>query len=1331
MDRNRKGGFETMRTTTTKTTKIIRKGSTGIVQHESSSTSSTSSTVKRKSSITTSTVSLVTFNTNVEPGDSLPEFTIKPPPLNVPEGKNVFMRAKIAGEPKPKVCWKRGAGNDVKEFGERFRDRYDAITGEHSLQIENATMDDTDTYKCVATNAYAEATCTFSLTVIENQEKTVDFKSMMKKRSKLPPPPPPKEVKVLTEKEIMELLMNTEKKDLERVCFELGITDFRGMLKKLKQMKKKHEEAIETVTLLKDMVDVVVKTGEKAIFEVHLEFKDPNHQRVRWFKNKELLMTAASAGKYEHKQFSSKHTLVIANADLSDQAAYSVEANEKTWTANLKVIDDPCRILSNLRPAHCKEKTIAMFEVALSKSQGDLKWTFNGMPIKRSDKMEIVSRDGGKIHQLIIKDARLSDKGTYGVCIGDQTSSAELIVDKEPIKFSSNLKTVRVKEKSGARLECEITTKDVTVRWLKNGQPIPQHLLDSGKVKVVSSGKHQELVIEDATLEDSGQYSIVVVQEGDTKEYVSAADVHVEERMATLQSGLSDQEVRTGQPSEFTVVLDDEKVEGTWRCDGKVIEQDDNVKIVKQGAVHKITIKNTQDKNMGRYTFTAKGVKTEGNLNVADPPEIDADLLERLMREPITVRAGQTALIDIAFTGKPVPKITWLKDGLEVEEDARTTLHRTSSQTSFCRANCQREDSGVVTLRLKSPCGSVSVDMQLNVIDVPKPPQGPVEFTERTGQCVTMKWKAPKDNGGRPVTSFVVERRQVGRSSWIKVGEVDSSETSFSYDKVEEGKQYQFRIRAVNTEGVSEALESAEVYAGEPYVPPGSPSAPVVSNVTKSSVTLSWQPPQSDGGSAILGYMVERRKKGSSLWVPVNTQLVQGTEVEAGKLAEDVEYEFQVTAVNAAGPGTPSSTSIPVLARDPIYPPGKLEDLWVTETTYSSVSLAWKPPLADSNSGSGGNSEAQGYVVEMRSEDSGEWVRCSKELVTGTRFTATGLREKGRYFFRVRAVNEAGVGEARELDKYVVAMPPPAAPRFHLTSRHQSYVFLKAGETLRLAVRFSGIPTPTVTWQKNTLALPDRANVSTEGGSTHMVISSADRSDSGIYSVNLANEAGSETMKIRVTVADVPRPPGEITLAEEISQTVTLTWEPSPDDLPEERVYYVVMKRDSSTMSWFILSDRVAHTRYTVTNLVPGRKYFFRVMARNDLGVSQPTDCKDAWQVPKQKNLFEVKLNQYQDKEREFAPEFVLPLKDHVAPPGNDVKMSCAVSGNPRPRVAWLCDGEPVSETSNVWCSDTYGVCSLHVALATAKDSGVYSAVASNHLGEASCSGKLAVTGEN
>ena len=51
---------------------------------------------------------------------------------------------------------------------------------------------------------------------------------------------------------------------------------------------------------------------------------------------------------------------------------------------------------------------------------------------------------------------------------------------------------------------------------------------------------------------------------------------------------------------------------------------------------------------------------------------------------------------------------------------------------------------------------------------------------------------------------------------------------------------------------------------------PSAPAAPEVSGVTRTSVTLSWRPPRSDGGSEITGYYVESKSQSAYNWTLCN-----------------------------------------------------------------------------------------------------------------------------------------------------------------------------------------------------------------------------------------------------------------------------------------------------------------------------------------------------------------------------------------------------------------------------------------------------------------------------
>ncbi|KAJ8249398.1 hypothetical protein GJAV_G00234370 [Gymnothorax javanicus] len=1275
-------------------------------------------TEHRKVSSVVESYSHVQKSSNIPAGESMPEFEERPRPITVQEGDKAAFRAKVTGMPKPTVTWQRESGQPLSEG---FRDFFDSINKQEILQAKAVAMEDADVYKCIASNAHGEAICSISLIVTENT--ALAFKKKLKKGAAIGSR---RVEKKITEEEMLKILSGAEKKDYERICAEYGFTDFRGILKKLKEMKKKVD--VEMVRILKPLETITTKVGTNVIFDTILELRDPN-QKMSWIKGTELLRIQYSMGKYELKQMGTKYMLHVNNVDMEDMGTYTLQVGDKTTSAKLKVIDEPLKFVSDLKPMTVTERQTAVFEVRLSKKT-DLPpvWKFKGKELKRDDKMDVIVSEDGLTYTLKIKDVRPSDTGDYSLSLGDLTATAPLCIERIPIKFVSHLKNCRVKERGKARLECEMSSKDVHIRWLKDGRDIT----NNPRYIFMREGKRAEVIIDDCDLSDSGEFAIVCTQDNDTHEYVSSSNLTVEERFASVKSGLSDVQCPTGSEAELSVVLNDEKVEGVWLKDGKEVDMSD-VQVVKQGAVHKLIFKKVGGHHEGKYTFKTKGAETEATLSIADPPVIDPGVLELLAAGPVTVKAGQTAHIKIPFKGKPTPKVTWFKDGIEMTPDDRTTVERDHESTTLVLTKCVREDSGAIMLRLKSDAGTAIANLHLNVIDRPKPPQK-VEFLECSGKGISMKWKAPRDNGGKPITSFVIERRAVGKKSWIKVGEVDSKTTTFNNDKVEEGKAYQYRIRAVNQEGMSDPLETEEVFAGDPIEPPGMASQPQIADVTKDAITVTWTPPAEDGGAPVLGYIVERRKKGSTMWVPVNKELVQDTKYTVDGLVEDMEYEFRVISVNRAGPGHPSSTSSSVVARDPIRAPGLVKDLHVTDSSNSSISLGWNPPdQGDAPSG---------YILEVRAEDAKEWTKCTKIPITGTNYTVGGLQERMKYFFRIRAVNEGGVGEPIELDKGVLAMPPPAPPKFDLHAKMKNHLVVRAGMALCINVKFTvslglfhslrprltqGSPPPVVTWLKE--GLPTKGREAITKGKTHsqFLISSAHRADSGPYRVHLRNDYGEVHFDVHVQVLDIPRPPRNLRLMEEVPGTVTLHWDHTPDLADDPNTHYIILKRDASTATWFTAADRVFSQKYTVTGLLPGRKYYFRVIARNEIGDSDPLDTKEQFSIAKEKEHLSLQMKEYKPKEVALKPEFVLPLKDHAVRCGHDCTMSCAFLGTTPIQASWYKGEVNISDGPRFWQSTANGVCTLTIPTCNVKDNGDYTLVLENRLGKAQCKCSLIV----
>ena len=101
----------------------------------------------------------------------------------------------------------------------------------------------------------------------------------------------------------------------------------------------------------------------------------------------------------------------------------------------------------------------------------------------------------------------------------------------------------------------------------------------------------------------------------------------------------------------------------------------------------------------------------------------------------------------------------------------------------------------------------------------PLPPTGPLEISNVSKDHATLSWKPPKDDGGNRVTGYIVERRDTskGADAWIPVVQ-GCRETTFTVPSLLDGHEYEFRVMALNENGVSEPLRSsAPVTAKLPF----------------------------------------------------------------------------------------------------------------------------------------------------------------------------------------------------------------------------------------------------------------------------------------------------------------------------------------------------------------------------------------------------------------------------------------------------------------------------------------------------------------------------------
>ncbi|XP_075946349.1 immunoglobulin-like and fibronectin type III domain-containing protein 1 [Anarhichas minor] len=783
--------------------------------------------------------------------------------------------------------------------------------------------------------------------------------------------------------------------------------------------------------------------------------------------------------------------------------------------------------------------------------------------------------------------------------------------------------------------------------------------------------------------------------------------------------GLSDVNAIINESAELTCKLSSEDCEGAWFRDGKKVSHD-NFSASKDGTIHKLVIIRCEEEHSGKYRFEADGRKTEAMINVKDPPRFDQEDVIAFT-EPVTVKAGHNAIFKLHFVGHEPVKIKWYREEEELLDDNNTMIEKSASHSRLLLSRCQRRNTGEIKIKLKNEHGFIEAISQLIVLDKPTPPLGPAEVTESSAVCIEFKWRPPKDDGGSPVINYTIERQQVGRNTWKKMGEVPGV-PSYRDTDVDHGRKYCYRVRAVTAEGTSEVMETDDMQAGT-LAFPGPPAPPKVVSTYDDCVNISWTSPNKTGGSRILGYILEKRKKGSNLWAVVNAmhEIIKEKKYAVKDVVAGMEYEFRVTAINLSGVGEFSNPSEFVFARDPKKPPGKVTNLKVTETSYTHLVLTWtkpedKPEIQD---------EAKGYFVEIRPAECLEWSRRNTTLIITTSFSVKGLKSMNMYWVRVIATNDGGKSAPEELANYVLAMPSPVRPKF-TNRKMKSFLVVRAGNSVRITVNFEASPRPHIMWVKDNVPVTKRVTISNSDGSSQLLIPSSERSDSGIYSILVKNLAGQETFSTEVRVTDDPKPPGPVELDENVPGTVTMIWQPSPDEKRDDRLHYTVSKLDSTKRTWTTVAEKLFNNRFTVCNIMHGRDYHFRVYAKNDMGVSAPSDSPTCGKE-KKKEKFVVSVPTRKDCDLRCAPTFIVPLKLHTASKGYECCMSCAVKGIPKPRITWYRNHISLNTDTNYYISNTCGVCSMSILHVGHKDMGEYTIAAENALGRAECSTVLSV----
>jgi Immunoglobulin I-set domain/Fibronectin type III domain len=427
------------------------------------------------------------------------------------------------------------------------------------------------------------------------------------------------------------------------------------------------------------------------------------------------------------------------------------------------------------------------------------------------------------------------------------------------------------------------------------------------------------------------------------------------------------------------------------------------------------------DRTKGKVTNVQEGHEYEFRVvavNKAGPSE-PSDISKSVVAKPRflaphidrknllkkTLHSGQMLHVEADVAGEPAPKVQWyFKDKL-VEGSDRIKLENEPYKTTFIIPKTRRADNGVYVIIAKNDSGTDTVEFELEILSKPSPPKGPIQVSDVTAEGCHLKWEAPEDDGGEPIDHYVVERMDTETGRWIPVCESKTPEADVT--GLTEGKDYCFRVRAVNAEGESDPLDlEGTVRAKNPFDVPDAPGKPEFQDWSRNHVDLTWKAPESDGGAPILKYIVEKKDNFSSKWQKCMETDGPLTKARVTELIEGNKYQFRVKAVNKGGQSQPSPASEQILAKDRFAAPridrSTLKNLTMKggQLLKMDVKISGEPPPHKYWILNKEKIENKQYDIQIEYED------------YRTKITIQSLTRKHGGTYVIKAENDSGRDEA-------------------------------------------------------------------------------------------------------------------------------------------------------------------------------------------------------------------------------------------------------------------------------------------------------------------------------
>uniref|UniRef100_A0A1I8Q6N2 Obscurin n=1 Tax=Stomoxys calcitrans TaxID=35570 RepID=A0A1I8Q6N2_STOCA len=1275
---------------------------------------------------------------------------------NTHVGGTAILEMQCKGFPKPAVQVKHDG--EVVKVDDRHKFLYESDES-MSLLIKHATTEDAGVYTIHAMNELGEDSSEINLVVKappkikKVKDVVVQVKETVKIEVEIEGNPKPILNLTMNGKDIIEeknvkMSSTSVGKHTEKITIEIKeikLTQSGNYsIRATNELSQTSEYWNVTVFSKPEFVKTLEEEyvhGEKETVIMSCRIDAFPESKLTWYQDGKEINLKNS--KYSVSTDGNCYTLKITGVTRVDAGEYSVKAeNEHGSTTSKTKLLIKCtpEITKGLKNLIITEgDTDVTLNVAVDAyPKPGIKWFIDGIEIDEKRK-EFRRQEEGNDYKLIMKEATTALQGTYSVVVmndyGKLQQECVVTVKCKP-KIKKQLKDIEVEEGKSFTLEAEIYSEpEATVKWFKNGQECSA----DARLKIIHDSKRYEeynLTLNLCKPEDTGTYEVRA--KNDVGETVSKCQVNVlsksskaapERKRRRLDNGfcllfsaqpeidhvdIFEQHSFESVPLKYEVIAHGiPKPEAIWYKDGKEIKEDANTALIVEGDKYRLEKKSLKLEDAGTYKVVIKnkvGEKThQGVLSLSGIAEYRKPIVKKGLTD-VSTHKGKPLSLPVVFTADPEPKMVWLKDGKPIEgnhEHMKLSVAKKELQHGLVEYTCTmnidstvHEDNGRYELQLENKYGKITVGCFADVLSKPEiiglRDQGCLP-----GQTVCFD-VVVKANPKPKVTWSRGNENLCNNENCEVIADVDANKYRLVFQAVASNDLGTYTLTAVNNEGTTAQDFNLNVHVEKPtFITPPEDKVvhdyhPALTQVVVHGVPLpkvEW----TRDGKPIDDKMTDKAT-GEPLY------RIKDNAVAYDQMASELEVlhfrmndigKYAAVASNDTGT-TEGPFKLTMLEMAPMF----VKNLEPTKEVHQTEPLTLQcivdgSPLP----------VIQWYKDNEEVKPSGHIkITTTPEGLCKLEIEECTPNDSGAY--KLAITNEHG----KKVALCAVAVTPkPLTPTFVEPIGDQK---LTVGEPLKLNAKVNGFPAPEIKWYKDGVQLrPSKAInfINNPNGQIGIAIDVTTPQDAGVYKCVISNRGGEVQGVAKVQVLPKECKPEFVA---ELKDARSIEGFPVKMDVK-------VLAYPQPEVKWFHNGTEVsaADKRHALLSN-PDNTYSMIIEKPSvaDSGLYEVIATNVKGSAASKAKLFVAPVTD--ENAAEEAPAFISALSDANADEGQELSMSAPFLGNPMPETIWSKDGVPLQPSERILMTCDGKHVGLHIKPAETADSGVYSCLLANPLGE-------------